>query len=124
MGNTVSKTQKIEHIRNEDQKWEIYSESIKVMKNELRRNQVIYTVNTYCTKSRLLINGLQMQKFILEVVPIIQLQSLENKTVIDISNPKLKKVIGKFKIEQQVLNKMEGQEVKENSGDDNNAKAF
>ena len=65
-----------------------------------------------------------MQKFILEVVPIIQLQSLENKTVIDISNPKLKKVIGKFKIEQQVLNKMEGQEVKENSGDDNNAKAF
>ena len=65
-----------------------------------------------------------MQKFILEVVSIIQLSSLENKTVIDISNQKLKKVIGKFKIEQQVLNKMEGQEVKENSGDDNNAKAF
>ena len=55
--NTVSKTKKIEHIRNEDQKGEIYSESIKVMKNELRRNQVIYTVNIYCTKSRLLING-------------------------------------------------------------------
>ena len=94
------------------------------MKNELRRNQVIYTVNIYCTKSRLLINGPQMQKFILEVVPIIQLSSIENKTVIDISNQKLKKVIGKFKIQQQVLNKMEGQEVKENSGDDNNAKAF
>ena len=43
-----------------------------------------------------------MQKFILEVVPIIQLSSIENKTVIDISNQKLKKVIGKFKIEQQV----------------------
>ena len=55
--NTVSKTKKIEHIRNEDQKGEIDSESIKVMKNELRRNQVIYTVNIYCTKSRLLING-------------------------------------------------------------------
>ena len=54
---TVSKTKKIEHIRNEDQKGEIYSESIKVMKNELRRNQVTYTVNIYCTKSRLLING-------------------------------------------------------------------
>ena len=58
IGNTVSKTKKIEHIRNEDQKGKIYSESIKVMKNELRRNQVIYTVNIYCTKSRLLINGL------------------------------------------------------------------
>ena len=78
----------------------------------------------YRTKSSLLINGPQMQKFILEVTPIIQLCSLENKTAIDISDQKLKKVSCKLKIEKQVLNKIEGQELKENSDDDNKAKAF
>ena len=41
------------------------------------RNQVIYRVNIYCTKS-----------------------------AIDISDQILKKVLGKLKIEQQLLNKM------------------
>ena len=58
---------------------------------------------------------------------MIQLWARENKTVIDISDQKLKKVLGKLKTEQQLLNKMEGQEVKEESDDDddsNNTKAF
>ena len=46
------------------------------------------------------------------------------KTGIDISDQKLKKVLGKLKIEQPLLHKMEGQEVKEESDDDNNTKAF
>ena len=53
-----------------------------------------------------------MQKFISEVISIIQLWTLENKTVIDISDQKLKKVLDKLKIEQQLLNKIEEQEVK------------
>ena len=53
-----------------------------------------------------------MQKFISEVISIIQLWTLENKTVIDISDKKLKKVLDKLKIEQQLLNKIEEQEVK------------
>ena len=65
-----------------------------------------------------------MQKFIVEVIPIIQLWALENKTAIDISDQKLKKVLSKFKINQQLLNKIERQELKEKSGDDNKAKAF
>ena len=122
--NTVSKINKIEYIRNEDQEGRIYSESIRVREKESRRNQVIYTVNIYRTKSSLLINGPQMQKFILEVIPIVQLWALENKSAIDISDQKLKKVLSKLKIEQQLLNKIEGQELKEESDDDDRAKAF
>ena len=122
--NTVSKINKIEYIRNEDQEGRIYSESIRVREKESRRNQVIYTVNIYRTKSSLLINGPQMQKFILEVIPIVQLWALENKSAIDISDQKLRKVLSKLKIEQQLLNKIEGQELKEESDDDDRAKAF
>ena len=122
--NTVSKIKKIEYIRNEDQEERIYSESIRVREKESRKNQVIYTVNIYQTKSSLLINGPQMQKFILEVIPIVQLWALENKSAIDISDQKLRKVLSKLKIEQQLLNKIERQELKEKSDDDNKAKAF
>ena len=122
--NTVSKINKIEYIRNEDQEGRIYSESIRVREKESRRNQVIYTVNIYRTKSSLLINGPQMQKFILEVIPIVQLWALENKSSIDISDQKLKKVLSKLKIEQQLVNKIEGQELNKESDCDNKAKAF
>ena len=84
--NTVSKINKIEHIRNEDQLGKIYSESIRVREKESRRNQVIYTVSIYQTKTSFLINGPQIKKFILEVIPIIQLWALENETAIDISD--------------------------------------
>ena len=122
--NTVSKINKIEYIRNEDQEGRIYSESIRVREKESRRNQVIYTVNIYRTKSSLLINGPQMQKFILEVIPIVQLWALENKSAIDISDQKLKKVLSKLKIEQQLVNKIEGQELNKESDYDNKVKAF
>ena len=65
-----------------------------------------------------------MQKFILEVIPIVQLQALENKSAIDISDQKLKKVLSKLEIEQQLLNKIEEQKLKEESDDDNKAKPF
>ena len=67
---------------------------------------------------------LRWQKFILEVIPVVQLWALENKSAIDISDQKLRKVLSKLKIEQQLLNKIERQELKEKSDDDNKAKAF
>ena len=90
-------------------------------KKESRRNQVIYTVNIYRNNSSLLHS--QMQKFKLEVIPIVQLWALENKSALDISNQKLRKVLSKLKIEQ-LLNKKEGHELKEESDDDNKAKSF
>ena len=41
-----------------------------------------------------------MQKFMLEVVPIIYIWALENKTSIDISGQKRKNTLVKLKIEQ------------------------
>ena len=41
---------------------------------QLRRNQVIYAVD---------LNDPQTQNFVLEVIPIIQLQALEKKAAID-----------------------------------------
>ena len=122
--NKVSKINKIEHIRNGAQEGRVHTESIRVREKKSKRNQVIHTVNIYRTKSSLLINGPQTQRFILELIPIIQLWTLVNKTVIYISDQKLKKVLGKLKIEQQLLNKMEGEEVKEKLDDDNKAKLF
>ena len=87
-----------------------------------QRNKAI-TVNVYRTKSSLLINGPRTQKFILEVTPIIQLWALQNKIAVNISDPKLKKVLGKLKVEQH-QSKVEEQVVKEESGDDSNTKDF
>ena len=59
-----------------------------------------------------------------EATPLIQLLPLENKTAIDISDQILKKVLGKLKIEQQLLNKLQGQELKEDSDYGNIVQAF
>ena len=55
------------------------------------RSRTKRVVSIYRTKSSLLINGPQMQKFILEVTSIAQLWGLKNKSAIDISDHKLKK---------------------------------
>ena len=65
-----------------------------------------------------------MQKFVLEVIPIVKLLALENKSAINISDQKLREVLSKLKKEQQFLNKIEEQELKEESDDNNKAKAF
>ena len=42
--NTVSKSNKVEHLRNEDQEGRIYSESTRIKENEPRRNQALYII--------------------------------------------------------------------------------
>ena len=66
-----------------------------------------------------------MQKFILEVIPIVQLWAPEDKSTIDICDQKLEKVLSKLKIEQQLVNKIiERQQLNKESDDDDKAKAF
>lgn len=69
--NTVSKRNKVDHSRNEDQDRRIYRENKRVKEKESRRSQVIYTVNIYRTKYSSLIISPQTQKFMLEVMPLI-----------------------------------------------------
>ena len=111
----------MEHLRNEDQERRIYRESIRVKEKESGRKQVIYTVNIYRTKSSLLINS--RQKVILEVIPIIQLWALENKSRKNLSDQKLKEVLGKLKVGPQ-QSKIKGHEKKEELDDEDNTKAF
>ena len=65
-----------------------------------------------------------MEKFIIEFIPIVQLWALEQKSAVDIRDQKLKKVLSKLKIEQQLVNKIEGQELNKESDDNNKAKTF
>ena len=84
--NTISKSKKVEHLRNEGQERRIHSESIRVKVKDSRKNEVIYAVNNISrTESSSLINRPQTQKFVLEVVPIIQLWGLESNTAKNIS---------------------------------------
>ena len=83
--NTISKSKKVEHLRNEGQERRIRSESIRVKVKDSKKNEVIYTFNISRTENSSLINCPHTQKFILEVVPIIQLWGLESKTAKNIS---------------------------------------
>ena len=121
--NTVSKSKKVENLRNEDQEGRIYSENVRAKEKESRRNQVIYAANIYRTKSSLLIIGPQPQKFMLEVIPIIQLWARENKTAINISDQRLKTTLAKLKVKQQQRH-IERQEVKKEEEDYDNTKAI
>ena len=74
MSERVGKSNAVEHKKNEDQEGRVYNERIK---NQIKRIKekllALYTVNIYVTKSNLIINGPQTQKFILEVMPIIEM---------------------------------------------------
>ena len=50
----------LEHIENEDQKGQVYSEILRVKDKNSRGQRVIFTINIYRTKSSSLINGPQV----------------------------------------------------------------
>ena len=74
MSERVGKSNAVEHKKMKTKKGEY---TMKGKKNEIKRIKekllALYTVNIYVTKSSLIINGPQTQKFILEVMPIIQM---------------------------------------------------
>ena len=67
---------------------------------ESRRNEAIFTINVFRTKSSFLINGPQVQKFLLELLPVVQSWATENTVDINIKDEKLKNVLSKMKIVQ------------------------
>ena len=54
----------------------------------------------YRTKISFLINGPQVRKFLLELLPVVQSWATENTVDININNDKLKNVLSKMKIVQ------------------------
>ena len=62
----------LEHVENEDQKGQVYSEILSVKDKNSRGQWVMFTINIYRTQSSLLINGPKTQKFIHEILSGIQ----------------------------------------------------
>ena len=90
----------LEHIENEDQKGQVYSEILRVKEKNSCGQWVIFTINIYRTKSSFLINGPQVQKLIQEILPWIQSWVQVNKTTKDMCNQQLEKMLRKADMEQ------------------------
>ena len=97
---SIQENANLEHIENEDQKGQVYSEILRVKDKTSRGQWVIFTINIYRTKSSFLINEPQVQKFIQEILPWIQSWSQVNKTAIDMCDRQLENMLRKFDMEQ------------------------
>ena len=97
---SVQENTNLEHIENEDQKGQVYSEILRVKDKTSRGQWVIFTINIYRTKSSFLINESQVQKLIQEILPWIQSWAQVNKASIDMCNQQLEKMLRKLDMEQ------------------------
>ena len=106
----------INQTQTKDKTGKIVSEVIRVAQKESRRNEAIFTINVFRTKSSFLINGPQVQKFLLELLPVVQSWATENTVDINIKDDMLKNVLSKMKYKHQSLkvnkNKRKHQEYK------------
>ena len=76
----------INQTQTKDKTSKIVSEVIRVVQKESRRNEAIFTINVFRTKSSFLINGPQVQKFLLELLPVVQSWAAENTVDINIKD--------------------------------------
>ena len=90
----------INQTKTKDKTGKIVMEVRRVAQKESRRNEAIFTINIFRTKSSFLINGPQVQKFLLELLPVVQSWVDLNKVDINISDDKLKNVLSKMNIVQ------------------------
>ena len=71
-----------------------------MVQKESSRNEAIFTINVFRTKSSFLINGTQVQRFLLELLTVVHSWVTENTVDINIKDKKLKNVLSKIKIVQ------------------------
>ena len=90
----------INQTQTKDKTGKIVSAVMRVAQKESRRNEAIFTINVFRTKSSFLINGPQVEKFLLELLPVVQSGVTQNKVDINIKDEKLKNAISKMKIVQ------------------------
>ena len=63
----IDKNYTINQTQTKDKTGKIVSEVIRVAQKESRRNEAIFTINVFRTKSSFLINGSQVQKLLLKI---------------------------------------------------------
>ena len=90
----------INQTQTKDKTGKIVIEVIRVAQKESRRNEAIFIINIFRTKSSFLIYGSQVQKFLLELLPVAQSWATENTVDININDDKLKNILSKMKTAQ------------------------
>ena len=93
---TVASNYVLEMTENKDISDRVIIETIKTKERNARRALPIFVINIYRTTSTLLINGPQVQRFVQEILPVLQSWVDQNeKEIIDICDQHSEKMLRK-----------------------------
>ena len=92
---TVASNYVLEMTENKDISEKVIIETIKTKERNARRALPIFVINIYRTTSTLLINGPQVQRFVQEILPVLQSWADQNEKEIDICDQHLEKMLRK-----------------------------
>ena len=92
---TVASNYVLEMTENKDISDRVIIETIKTKERNARRALPIFVINIYRTTSTLLINGPQVQRFVQEILPVLQSWADQNEKEIDICDQHLEKMLRK-----------------------------
>ena len=81
---TIASNYALEKTENRDISGKVVIETNKTKENNARSALQIFVTNIYRTTSTILINGPQVQRFVQEILPVLQSWADENKKEIDI----------------------------------------
>ena len=90
---TVASNYVLEMTENKDISERVIIETIKTKERNARRALPIFVINIYRTTSTLLINGPQVQRFVQEILPVLQSWADQNKKEIGICGQYLEKML-------------------------------
>ena len=86
---TISSNYALEKTDNRDISDKVVIETIKTKEKNARRALAKFVTNIYRTTSTLLINGPQVQRFVREILPVLQSWADQNEKKIDICDQNL-----------------------------------
>ena len=92
---TVASNYVLEMTENKDISERVIIETIKTKERNARRALPIFVINIYRTTSTLLINGPQLQRFVQEILPVLQSWADQNEKEIDLCDQHLEKMLRK-----------------------------
>ena len=99
---TISSNYGLEKTENRNISGKVVIETIKTKEKNGRRALPIFVTNIYRTTSTLLINGPQAQRFVQEILPVLQSWADQNEKEIDICDQHLEKMLRKVYPGKQV----------------------
>ena len=99
---TIASNYALGKTKNRDISGKVVIETIKTKKKNARRALPIFVTNIYRTTSKLLINEPQVQRFVQEILPVLQSWAHQNEKEIHICDQHLEKMLRKVYPGRQV----------------------